>query len=283
MIWCMKIGRMKMPSVPTLIAGTVLVFATVWAAFPLFWMTSMSFMPEAEANAFPARLWPVNPTLDNYAELFAYQHMGRYVLNSLFVACLATALSLAFNVTAGYAFAKLQFKGREKLFQALLAALVIPGQLTMLPLFFLLKNLHLLNTYVGVVVPFMSSLFGIFLVRQYALSLPDEMLQAARVDGASEWQVFRRIVLPNLRPIMVTLGVFTFLAAWNDFLWPLIVLSDDGFYTLPLAIAALSQEHLQDQGLMMAGATVTIAPVLILFILLQRHYVRGLLSGSVKG
>ncbi|ESQ91073.1 sugar ABC transporter permease [Asticcacaulis sp. AC460] len=269
--------------VPTLIAGTVLVFATIWAAFPLFWMTSMSFMPEAEANAFPARLLPVDPTLDNYAELFAYQHMGRYVLNSLFVACLATALSLAFNVTAGYAFAKLRFKGREKLFQALLAALVIPGQLTMLPLFFLLKNLHLLNTYVGVVVPFMSSLFGIFLVRQYALSLPDEMLQAARVDGASEWQVFRRIVLPNLRPIMVTLGVFTFLAAWNDFLWPLIVLSDDAYYTLPLAIAALSQEHLQDQGLMMAGATVTIAPVLILFILLQRHYVRGLLSGSVKG
>lgn len=276
----MKLLRLTAPS---LVATTVLTLASLIAAFPLLWMLSMSFMPEAEANAFPARLLPRDPTLANYAELFAYQHMGRYILNSLLVACLATVLSLAFNVTAGYAFAKLHFRGRDKLFQTLLAALVIPGQLTMLPLFFLLKTLHLLNSYVGVVVPLVASLFGIFLVRQYAQSLPDEMLQAARVDGASEWQVFRRIVLPNLRPIMVTLGVFTFLAAWNDFLWPLIVLSDDSYYTLPLAVASLSQEHLQDQGMMMAGATVTIVPVLALFVFMQRHYVRGLLSGSVKG
>ena len=271
------------PAVPVAIATAVLVAGAVIAAFPLLWMLSMSFMPAAEANAFPARLFPRHPTFGNYAELFAYQHMGRYVLNSVLVACLATVLSLGFNVTAGYAFAKLRFTGRDKLFQALLAALVIPGQLTMLPLFFLLKNLHLLNSYLGVVVPFMASLFGIFLVRQYALSLPDEMLQAARVDGANEWQVFRRIVLPNLTPIVVTLGVFTFLSAWNDFLWPLIVLSDDNYYTLPLAIASLSQEHIQDQGMVMAGATVTIAPVILLFVALQRHYVRGLLAGSVKG
>ena len=264
-------------------ANGLLIVASLLAAFPLLWMTSMSFMPEAEANAFPARLFPLRPTLDNYAGLFAYQHMGRYVVNSLLVATLAMVLSLAFNVTAGYAFAKLRFTGRDKLFQALLAALVIPGQLTMLPLFFLLKTMHLLNSYAGVVVPFMASLFGIFLVRQYSLGLPDEMLQAARVDGASEWQVFRRIVLPNLRPIVVTLGVFTFLSAWNDFLWPLIVLSDGDYQTLPLAIAALSQEHMQDQGMMMAGACVTIVPVLLLFLALQRHYVRGLLSGSVKG
>lgn len=266
-----------------LFVHAVLVVASLMAAFPLFWMVSMSFMPEAEANAFPARLLPLDPTLANYRELFTYQHMGRYVFNSLLVSVLATVLSLIFNVTAGYAFARLEFKGRDKLFQTLLAALVIPAQLTMLPLFFLLKSLHLLNTYVGVVVPFMASLFGIFLVRQYALGLPVEMLQAARVDGANEWQVFRRIVLPNLRPILVTLGVFTFLAAWNDFLWPLIVVSDEEYYTLPVAVAALSQERIQDQGMMMAGATVTIVPVLLLFLALQRQYVRGLLSGSVKG
>ena len=270
-------------STEQIVVSALLIAASLLAIFPLLWMVSMSFMPEAEANAFPARLFPQHPTLDNFAELFAYQHMGRIVLNSLLVSTLATVLSLAFNVTAGYAFAKLRFTGREKLFQTLLAALVIPSQLTMLPLFFLLKNLHLLNSYLGVVVPFMASLFGIFLVRQYALSLPDEMLQAARVDGANEWQVFRRIVLPNLMPIVVTLGVFTFLSAWNDFLWPLIVLSDDNYYTLPLAIASLSQEHIQDQGMVMAGATVTIAPVILLFLALQRHYVRGLLAGSVKG
>jgi len=276
---------MRLPKSKTVEKAAVtllLLTAACLALFPLLWMVSMSFMPEAEANAFPARLFPQHPTLHNYAELFGYQNMGRIVLNSLLVSVLATCLSLAFNVTAGYAFAKLQFKGRDKLFQTLLAALVIPGQLTMLPLFFLLKTLHLLNSYLGVVVPFMASLFGIFLVRQYALGVPDEMLQAARVDGASEWQVFRRIVLPNLWPIIVTLGVFTFLTAWNDFLWPLIVLSDDNYYTLPLAIASLSQEHIQDQGMVMAGATVTIAPVILLFVALQRHYVRGLLSGSVK-
>ena len=260
-----------------------LIAASLVAAFPLLWMLSMSFMPEAEANAFPARLFPHDPTLANYAELFAHQRMGRFLFNSLLVASLATVLSLAFNVTAGYAFAKLDFKGRQKLFQFLLAVVVIPGQLTMLPLFFQLKTLGLLNSYAGVVVPFMASLFGIFLVRQYALGLPDEMLQAARVDGASEWQIFRRIVLPNLSPIIVTLGVFTFLTAWNDFLWPLIVLSDDHNYTLPLAIASLSQEHIQDSGMVMACATVTIAPVILLFLALQRHYVRGLLAGSVKG
>ena len=269
---------------PSLVSvNLLLIAASLLAAFPLFWMISMSFMPPAESNAFPARLIPHHPTLGNYAALFARQSMGRFMLNSLLISLLAAGLSLAFNVTAGYAFAKLRFAGRDKLFQTLLAALVIPGQLVMLPLFFELKVLGLLNSYAGVVVPFIASLFGIFLVRQYALSLPDEMLQAARVDGASEWQVFSRIVLPNLAPIMATLGVFTFLTAWNDFLWPLIVLSDDHKYTLPLAIASLSQEHVQDVGMVMAGATVTIAPVILLFLALQRHYVRGLLSGSVKG
>ncbi|MCR6660498.1 MAG: carbohydrate ABC transporter permease [Asticcacaulis sp.] len=261
----------------------LLIAASFIAIFPLLWMVSMSFMPEAEANAFPARLFPHDPTLANYADLFAHQRMGRFLFNSLLVASLATVLSLGFNVTAGYAFAKLHFRGREKLFRFLLAVVVIPGQLTMLPLFFQLKTLGLLNSYAGVVVPFITSLFGIFLVRQYALGLPDEMLQAARVDGASEWMIFRKIVLPNLSPIIVTLGVFTFLAAWNDFLWPLIVLSDDHNYTLPLAIASLSQEHIQDSGMVMACATVTIAPVILLFLALQRHYVRGLLAGSIKG
>jgi multiple sugar transport system permease protein len=209
--------------------------------------------------------------------------MGRYVVNSVVVATLATLFSLAFNITAGYAFAKLHFRGRQRLFHVLVTALVIPGQICMIPLFFELKALGMVNTYVGVILPFLASLFGIFLVRQYALGLPDEMLQAARVDGANEWQVFFRICLPNLAPIMATLGLFTFLSAWNDFLWPLIILSDDRLYTLPLAVASLSREHSQDMALVMAGAVVTIAPVLFLFLVLQRHYIRGLLAGSVKG
>jgi multiple sugar transport system permease protein len=165
----------------------------------------------------------------------------------------------------------------------MLGALVIPGQVAMVPLFLLLKSLGLVNTYAGVLIPSLASISGIFLVRQYALSIPDALLEAARIDGASELRVFRSIVLPTLAPILVTLAVFSFLASWNDFLWPLIVLNDDDLRTLPVALAALSREHVQDRELMMAGSVLTIAPVLALFLVLQRYYMQGLLAGSVKG
>ncbi|MHB8528938.1 MAG: carbohydrate ABC transporter permease, partial [Caulobacteraceae bacterium] len=146
-----------------------------------------------------------------------------------------------------------------------------------------LKPMGLLNNFGGVLLPGAAGVFGIFLVRQYALSIPDELLEAARVDGAGEVRLFRSIVLPALAPILATLATFTFLATWNDFMWPLIVLSDDRLYTLPVALASLSREHVQDSQLMMAGAVVTVAPVLALFLVLQRYYIRGLLAGSVKG
>lgn len=261
----------------------LLAAAAAFALFPPAWMASVSLMAPGEAAAFPPPLWPSAPTLANYQELFARQGMGRYLLNSLILATSATVLALTFNVTAGYAFAKLRFKGRDRVFQALLGAIVIPAQVAMLPLFLLLKTMGLVDTYAGVLAPSLAGIFGIFLVRQYALSIPEEMLEAARVDGASEWRVFTAIVLPNLRPILVTLGIFAFLGAWNDFMWPLIILSDDSLYPLPVALASLSREHVQDNELMMAGSVVTILPVLALFLALQRHYMEGLLAGSVKG
>jgi multiple sugar transport system permease protein len=146
-----------------------------------------------------------------------------------------------------------------------------------------LKSIGLVNTYAGVLVPMLATIFGIALVRQYTLSIPDEMLEAARVDGASEFRIFVSIVVPALRPILVTLATFTFLGTWNDFMWPLIVLSDESLYTLPVALASLSREHVQDNELMMAGSVVTILPVLLIFLVLQRQYLGGLLAGSVKG
>jgi multiple sugar transport system permease protein len=184
---------------------------------------------------------------------------------------------------AGYAFAKLRFRGRERVFRTLLAALVIPGQVGMLPLFLMLKSMGLVNTMAGVVVPFMAGIFGIFMIRQYALSIPDDLLDAARVDGAGEFRIFWTIVLPVIRPILVTLAVFVFLSAWNDFMWPLIVLSDEVKYTLPVALASLSGEHVQDTELMMAGSVLTVLPVVVLFVSLQRAYIRGVMMGSVKG
>ena len=203
--------------------------------------------------------------------------------NSLLVATLTTLVSLGFNLIAGYAFAKLRFAGRERIFHALVGALVMPAQVAMMPLFLLLKWMGLVNTYFGVMAPMLVTIFGIFLVRQYARSLPDELLEAARIDGAGEGRIFVRIVLPLLRPIIVTLAVFTFLASWNDFMWPLIILTGQEHYTLPVALAVLSREHAQDSEQMMAGAVVTMLPVLVLFLALQRHYIQGLLLGSLKG
>jgi multiple sugar transport system permease protein len=195
----------------------------------------------------------------------------------------ATVLSVFINALAGYAFAKLRFPGRERIFRGLTLALVIPAQVGMLPLFLLLREMGAVNTYVGVLVPYLASVFAIFLIRQYALSVPDDLLDAARVDGAGEFQIFREIVLPVIRPILATLATFTFLIAWNDFLWPLIILSDSAKYTLPVALANLVGEHVQDTELMMAGSVVTILPALLVFLVFQRTYIRGIMGGSVKG
>lgn len=264
------------------INGALLLLALASLA-PLAWMLSVSFMPSGQASQFPPPLLPARATFDNYRELFTHTGMGRQFLNSLGMSVAITVGSLLCNTLAGYAFAKLRFAGRERVFQVLLAALVIPAQVAMLPLFLLMKQLGLVNTWGGVVVPALASVFGIFLVRQYARSIPDELLEAARIDGASEVRIFFQIVLPMLKPVLVTLTIFTFMAAWNDFMWPLIVLTDQQHYTLPVALATLSREHVQDVEMMMAGAVVTVLPVLLLFLLLQRYYIQGLLLGSVKG
>jgi multiple sugar transport system permease protein len=250
---------------------------------PLLWMLSVSFMQPGAAANLPPPLLPSPATAENYRRLFAYAGIGRYLLNSFAVAAGVTLISLAFNLTAGYAFAKLRFAGRERIFQGLIGALVIPSQVAMMPLFLMLKQMGLVNTYAGLMIPMLASVFGIFLVRQYALSIPDAMLEAARIDGAGELRIFCRIVLPLLKPIVVTLAIFTFLASWNDFMWPLIILTGQEHYTLPVALAALAREHAQDTELMMAGSVVTILPVLLLFLALQRYYIQGLLLGSVKG
>ena len=251
--------------------------------FPLLWMLSVSFMPAGASSTLPTPIFPPRITLDNYRQLFGSIGMGRYMLNSLGLAVASTVISVSFNVMAGYAFAKLHFRGRDAIFKTLLGALVIPGQVAMLPLFLMLKPLGLINSYAGAVVPMMASVFGIFLVRQFARGIPDDLLEAARIDGAHEFRIFLTVVVPLLTPVLATLAIFSFLGSWNDFMWPLIVLGDSHLHTLPVALASLSREHVQDNELMMAGSVVTVLPVLILFLSLQRYYMQGLLVGSVKG
>jgi multiple sugar transport system permease protein len=260
-----------------------LVLGALIALFPMLWMVSASLMPAGEATSSPPRLVPSRLTAEHYRALFTRLNVGRYLINSAIVALTVTVVSLFVNSMAGYAFAKLRFRGRDRLFRVLTLGLVVPVQVAMLPLFLLMKELGMINTYWGVIVPGLASIFGIFLVRQYALSIPDDLLDAARIDGASELRIYLSVVLPTIRPILATLAIWTFLATWNDFMWPLIVLSDESRFTLPVALANLSGEHVQDTELMMAGSVLTVLPVMLVFLFLQRFYIAGITAGSVKG
>jgi len=261
----------------------VLIAGGVVTLFPLFWMLSASFMSTGEAATFPPHLVPHAATLDQYRQLFLRLNLGRAFFSSAFIATIVTISSVLFGSMAGYAFAKLRFGGRDRLFGLLLTAVVIPPQVAMLPLFLLMKKLHLVNSYWGAIVPSMATMFGIFLIRQFMLSVPQDLLEAARLDGAGELRIYWSVVMPLARPILATLATFMFMSTWNDFMWPLIILSDQAHYTLPVALANLSGEHVQDTELMMAGAVVTVLPVLAVFIALQRYYIAGLMAGSVKG
>lgn len=266
----------------TVVVHAILVAAAALTLLPLAWMVSASLMPTGEASMVPPRWLPSAPTLAHYRDLVARLDVARAFLNSLLIATTVTVVSVTLNALAGYGFARFAFAGRDRIFRVLLAALVIPGQLGMLPLFLMLREMGLVNSLAGVLVPGLASIFGIFLVRQYALSIPQSLLDAARVDGAGELRVFWSIVVPICRPVLVTLALFTFMGTWNDFLWPLVVLSDARLQTLPVALANLLGEHVQDTELMMAGAVLTVLPVVVVFLALQRSYIEGIVSGSVK-
>lgn len=261
----------------------VLMILAFMAAAPLLWMVSASLMQTGEANTSPPPLLPSHPTLEHYRALFTSLSLGHYLLNSVIIAVGGTFAGVFIMAMAGYAFAKLRFPGRQGVFRALLAGMVIPGQVAMLPMFLMLREMGLINTLFGAMIPVLAPIYGIFLVRQYAQSIPDDLIDAARIDGAGEFLIFRKVVLPTIAPVLATLGVFAFLSSWNDFMWPLIVLSDDSRYTLPVALANLAGEHVLDVELMMGGAVVTIFPVFIAFLFLQRYYIQGIMTGSVKG
>lgn len=261
----------------------VLIAGGILTLIPFVWMLSAAFMQDGHASVFPPRFFPDQVTLVQFQHLFSRLSIGRNFLNSFLLSTLVTLISLFFNSMAGYAFAKYRFKGKNFLFNLLLSSMIIPAQVTMLPLFLMLKSMGLINTYLAIIIPGMANIFGIFLIRQYALSIPDSLIEAARIDGASDFQIYRRIILPLCLPILVTLAIFTFMGTWNDFLWPLIALTDNSMYTLPVALANLMGEHTKDPELMMAGAVITILPVVLVFLALQKYYIKGIMMGSVKG
>lgn len=259
-----------------------LLISGLMTLIPFIWMLSASFMHDGHASVYPPRFLPDKFTLVQYIRLFSRLNVGRYFFNSLLLAVSITFISLFLNSMAGYAFAKYRFKGKNLLFNLLLSSMIIPSQVTMLPLFLMLKTMGLINTYLAIIIPGLANIFGIFLIRQYALSIPDSLIEAARIDGASDFQIYWRIILPLCLPILTTLAIFTFMTIWNDFLWPLIALTDNSMYTLPVALANLMQEHVRNPELMMAGSVITIIPVIIVFLSLQKYYISGIMLGGVK-
>jgi len=265
-----------------------LIFAVICAAsllflMPFIWMLSTALKSPAEAVSRNIRIIPEKIMWSNFAEaLNAVPFMG-YVGNSLIVAASAVVLTVFINCLAGYAFAKYNFKGKNVLFIMILSTLMIPVHIIMIPNFFILKNLGWLNTYVGLVVPRAAEAFGLFLARQFIKEIPDEMIEAARIDGAGEFAIFRKIIVPNIGPLIAVLIIFTFMWRWNDLIWPLIVLTKHEMYTVQLGLAIAKGEHFINWNILMCLTLMSIIPIMIVFVFFQRYFVQGFAHSGLKG
>ena len=251
---------------------------------PFVWMILGSFKPQGELLRVPPTWWPESPTLDNYSSLFSKQSFLRYFFNSAIVAVVITVANVTFSSMVGYALAKLTFRGKKLVFALVMGTLMIPGMVTFVPLFVLVANLGMVDSYPGLILPFLVTPFGVFLMRQFIMQLPDDLLDAGRIDGAGELRIFRQIILPLCGPGLATLGILTFLGSWNNFLWPLVVAQTQDYYTLPVALALFSnnQQFIPNYGVLLAGATVVVVPVLIVFLIFQRRFIEGIASTGIK-
>ncbi len=252
--------------------------------FPLFWLISTALKSKSE-NIFatPPQLLPSQPTFANFITVWQNNPFGQYLFNSIVVALLTVSLNLLFCALAAYPLARLSFWGREWTFMAIVSTIMIPFQIVMIPLYILTVQLGLTNSYLGMIFPSLASAFGIFLLRQAFISVPKEMEEAARMDGCSELGLWWYIMLPAIRPALVTLAIFVFIESWSDFLWPLIVIQNDKLYTLPLGVSKLAGTFSLDWRLVAAGSVISIAPVILVFLFLQRYIVSTETGSGVKG
>ena len=251
---------------------------------PFLWMLLGSLKTQRELLQVPPTWLPENPTTANYTRLFDRLDFPRYFWNSTLIAVMITLSNLVFCSMMGYALAKLRFFGRDKLLLLVLGTMLIPGSVTLVPLFVLMSKLGLVDNIFAVILPAAAGPVGVFLMRQFMLSIPDELLEAGRVDGASEFFLFRKVVIPLSAPALAALAILTFLPAWNALLWPLVVLTSEENFTLPVALAIFARgQFAADYGLLMAGAVVLVVPVIVLFLLLQRHFIQSQAMSGIKG
>jgi multiple sugar transport system permease protein len=274
-----RLGREWALLLPYLIVG----LGALSTLFPFLWMISTSFKPRGEIMAFPPTLWPRTWTLQNYENVFEKLDLVRIYLNTANVSIIKTLLMVYTGILLGYVFAKFRFWGRTPLFYLILFTMILPFEIYMIPLYQMMVDANLANTHLALIVPHVISAYAVFLFRQFMFSLPDELLDAARIDGAGEWYIFHRIVLPLSGPVLATAITFYFMWSWNDFLWPLIVISDGDKQMLPVALASfVAQFGGSDFGLVLAGNSLASLPVLAVFILFQRYLVQGIVLSGFK-
>jgi multiple sugar transport system permease protein len=260
-----------------------LIVGLVVMVTPFVWMILGSFKTTGELRQQPPTFFPKDPTLANYDELFERLDFPRYFFNSMVVALTVTAGNLLFCSMLGYALAKLEFPGKRVLFGLMLGTLMVPSIITFMPLFVIVSNMNLVNTHAGLILPFLVGAFGAFLMRQFISGIPDELIDAARIDGAGEYRIFFRIIMPLCGPALATLAILSFLGSWNAFLWPLVSASTENMYTLPVAVALFSIGQQQsDLALQMAAAATMVIPVVVLFFAMQRYIVQGVATTGIK-
>jgi multiple sugar transport system permease protein len=261
-----------------------LIVTTIISLFPFYWLLMTAFTPTESSIKIPPDFLPVHASLANFERLFRQApNVWNWMLNSLIIAGSVTLFHIFFDTLSGYAFAKKRFPGRNIFFWMIIATLLVPTQVTLVPLYLVIRQFNLVNNLLGVILPGLADVFGIFLMRQYIQTLPSELEEAARIDGCSEPGIFWRIILPLSKPAIGALAIFTFVRSWNAFLWPLIVLQKTRTFTLPVGVASLQNEFAVDYGLIFAGAAIAAVPMIIFFLAFQRYFMEGVRMGALKG
>lgn len=258
------------------------ILGAIWI-FPFLWMALGSLKTQREILAKPPKLLPQQATLENFTKWFGQLHFGMYFTNSLVVAIITVFGNLIFCSMVGYALAKMTFPGKKLVFGAVMVTLMVPGVATFVPLFVIISNLGLSNSYAALILPFLTQPIGVFLMRQFIAGIPDALMEAARIDGAGELRIFLQIILPQCGPALATLAILTFLSSWNNFLWPLVAAQTENMYTLPVALSLYSTgQNATNYSVLLAGAVLVVTPILLLFVFLQRYFIQGVAMSGIK-
>ncbi len=265
------------------LGNAVLMFGVFLTVMPFLYMISASFKPGSELYTIPFRFFPQNLYLGNYQLLFGQTNFVRWFGNSAFMAVGRTILAIFLSLMAGYAFAKFDFRFKNILFVLLIATLTLPIYVILIPLYSMVIRFGWINSYTALIVPFAAQAIGVFLTRQYLLGVPTEMLEAARIDGASEWGIFWRIIVPVAKPVTATMAILFFSGAWKDYIWPLLVINDDNMFPVSLGLPSLIGPYTQEYGAVMAGSFMVTLPILLIFLIMQRRFIEGIMAGAVKG